>query len=177
MATPRKGARRAQTGGQYEAGGAQRLPHRRGQIPHLARNGGLSGGRGSHAAGAISQRNVQNRSVPRRTIDPLATREGSSFWCREPTPHSVPTQNAPEKSPRRTTFPLCRGLSAVPNCPKKTRKSAGSAKNLHSFQMVETGWRRRRDSNPRYGFPYDALAKRWFQPLTHVSGSRREAGL
>ena len=35
---------------------------------------------------------------------------------------------------------------------------------------VETRWRRRRDSNPRYGFPYDALAKRWFQPLTHVSG-------
>ena len=30
-------------------------------------------------------------------------------------------------------------------------------------------WRRRRDSNPRYGYPYDALAKRWFQPLTHVS--------
>ena len=37
-------------------------------------------------------------------------------------------------------------------------------------------WRRRRDSNPRYGFPYDALAKRWFQPLTHVSGSWQEAG-
>ena len=33
-----------------------------------------------------------------------------------------------------------------------------------------TDWRRRRDSNPRYGCPYDALAKRWFQPLTHVSG-------
>ena len=38
-------------------------------------------------------------------------------------------------------------------------------------------WRRRRDSNPRYSFPYDALAKRWFQPLTHVSGNWRFAGL
>ena len=33
-------------------------------------------------------------------------------------------------------------------------------------------WRRRRDSNPRYGnSPYGGLANRWFQPLTHVSGS------
>src|SRR6476619_2979284 len=31
-------------------------------------------------------------------------------------------------------------------------------------------WRRRRDSNPRYGnSPYGGLANRWFQPLTHVS--------
>ena len=36
-------------------------------------------------------------------------------------------------------------------------------------------WRRRRDSNPRYSFPYDALAKRWFQPLTHVSERRTPA--
>jgi hypothetical protein len=36
-------------------------------------------------------------------------------------------------------------------------------------------WRRRRDSNPRYSFPYDALAKRWFQPLTHVSERRMRA--
>ena len=35
------------------------------------------------------------------------------------------------------------------------------------------GWRRRRDSNPRYGnTPYGGLANRWFQPLTHVSGSK-----
>jgi KTSC domain-containing protein len=33
-------------------------------------------------------------------------------------------------------------------------------------------WRRRRDSNPRYGnSPYGGLANRWFQPLTHVSGN------
>src|SRR6478735_6056201 len=35
---------------------------------------------------------------------------------------------------------------------------------------AEPGWRRRRDSNPRYGNPpYGGLANRWFQPLTHVS--------
>ena len=38
-------------------------------------------------------------------------------------------------------------------------------------------WRRRRDSNPRYRiYQYDGLANRWFQPLTHVSGSRQRGG-
>ena len=30
-------------------------------------------------------------------------------------------------------------------------------------------WRRGRDSNPRYGFPYARLPSVWFQPLTHLS--------
>lgn len=34
------------------------------------------------------------------------------------------------------------------------------------------GWRRGRDSNPRYSLrPYDALAKRCLQPLGHLSGA------
>jgi hypothetical protein len=38
-------------------------------------------------------------------------------------------------------------------------------------------WRRRRDSNSRYRiYQYDGLANRWFQPLTHVSGSRQRGG-
>src|SRR3954465_15666130 len=38
-------------------------------------------------------------------------------------------------------------------------------------------WRRRRDSNPRYGkSPYGGLANRWFQPLTHVSVKRLRSG-
>ena len=28
-----------------------------------------------------------------------------------------------------------------------------------------------RDSNPRYGYPYDSLANCWFQPLTHPTSS------
>src|SRR5437868_9096532 len=40
-----------------------------------------------------------------------------------------------------------------------------------SISMAWHHWRRRRDSNPRYGnSPYGGLANRWFQPLTHVSG-------
>src|SRR3954462_1354568 len=42
---------------------------------------------------------------------------------------------------------------------------------------ARSSWRRRRDSNPRYGnTPYGGLANRWFQPLTHVSGSSKVRG-
>src|SRR5215468_2300708 len=38
-------------------------------------------------------------------------------------------------------------------------------------------WRRRRDSNPRYGFrPYNGLANRRLQPLGHVSGTNLPIG-
>ena len=33
-------------------------------------------------------------------------------------------------------------------------------------------WRRGRDSNPRYGYPYAAFRVRCFQPLSHLSGAR-----
>ncbi len=45
---------------------------------------------------------------------------------------------------------------------KKARRGAGL------FYV----WRRGRDSNPRYGNPYGSLAGNWFQPLTHLSGTR-----
>ena len=32
-------------------------------------------------------------------------------------------------------------------------------------------WRRERDSNPRYGFPYSGFQDRLFQPLTHPSAT------
>ncbi len=34
-----------------------------------------------------------------------------------------------------------------------------------------TEWRRERDSNPRYGYPYNGLANRRLQPLGHLSKS------
>jgi hypothetical protein len=38
-------------------------------------------------------------------------------------------------------------------------------------RLPTSDWRRRRDSNPRYGFrPYNGLANRRLQPLGHVSG-------
>ena len=35
-------------------------------------------------------------------------------------------------------------------------------------------WRRGRDSNPRYGYPYAAFRVRCFQPLSHLSKPLRE---
>jgi hypothetical protein len=37
------------------------------------------------------------------------------------------------------------------------------------FLCTQTAWRRERDSNPRYGFPYSGFQDRPFQPLTHPS--------
>src|SRR3954452_20783075 len=43
-------------------------------------------------------------------------------------------------------------------------------KSSRGVELSTDDWRRRRDSNPRYGnSPYGGLANRWFQPLTHVS--------
>src|SRR5215216_6311712 len=36
-------------------------------------------------------------------------------------------------------------------------------------------WRRGRDSNPRYGYPYAAFRVRCFQPLSHLSAGLKNA--
>ncbi len=41
------------------------------------------------------------------------------------------------------------------------------------FSAMQTEWRRERDSNPRYGFPYIGFQDRLFQPLTHPSARDR----
>jgi hypothetical protein len=38
------------------------------------------------------------------------------------------------------------------------------------FSAVQTGWRRGRDSNPRYPFRYAGFQDRCHQPLGHLSG-------
>jgi hypothetical protein len=38
-------------------------------------------------------------------------------------------------------------------------------------QRISASWRRERDSNPRYGFPYSGFQDRLFQPLTHPSAT------
>src|SRR5262245_18653465 len=38
-----------------------------------------------------------------------------------------------------------------------------------SPEWTRIEWRRERDSNPRYGFPYSGFQDRLFQPLTHPS--------
>src|SRR5206468_3506639 len=40
------------------------------------------------------------------------------------------------------------------------------------FTTTTYAWRRGRDSNPRYGYPYAAFRVRCFQPLSHLSVAR-----
>src|SRR6266446_8390521 len=41
----------------------------------------------------------------------------------------------------------------------------------------EDCWRRGRDSNPRYGYPYAAFRVRCFQPLSHLSVAAEGANI
>ena len=45
------------------------------------------------------------------------------------------------------------------------------ALGLGTSLTIATCWRRERDSNPRYGFPYSGFQDRLFQPLTHPSAA------
>ena len=43
------------------------------------------------------------------------------------------------------------------------------ARRTRAKGREQRGWRRGRDSNPRYGYPYAAFRVRCFQPLSHLS--------
>src|ERR1043166_8888932 len=43
------------------------------------------------------------------------------------------------------------------------------------YSIKSMNWRRGRDSNPRYGYPYAAFRVRCIQPLCHLSGRARRA--
>jgi hypothetical protein len=58
--------------------------------------------------------------------------------------------------PTRGGCDCCPRNVALPWCPERTVPC----------------WRRGRDSNPRYGYPYAAFRVRCFQPLSHLSARR-----
>src|SRR5271155_2373710 len=64
-------------------------------------------------------------------------------------------------------------FSAVRFVKKLSRKMGTSrvfrSKGLRNFSVVETAWRRGRDSNPRYPFGYAGFQDRSHQPLGHLS--------
>ena len=43
--------------------------------------------------------------------------------------------------------------------------------------FLQKKWRRGRDSNPRYGYPYDSLANCCFRPLSHLSAVAYEINI
>src|SRR5262245_41902811 len=61
---------------------------------------------------------------------------------------------------------------AMQSAKSRTRFSRMGALSttLRLFYVPYVFWRRGRDSNPRYGFPYSGFQDRLFQPLTHLSG-------
>src|SRR5687768_17900674 len=67
------------------------------------------------------------------------------------------------------TLRICR-LKSIPSTRTLQDAPDAATAGAQAFWWAEHRWRRRRDSNPRYGLtPYGGLANRWFQPLTHVS--------
>jgi hypothetical protein len=68
---------------------------------------------------------------------------------------------------------LCRPAQAygTPDRPIRFTGLRGSLNRSLLLDGGQAGWRRRRDSNPRYAFgAYNGLANRRLQPLGHVSG-------
>ena len=94
-------------------------------------------------------------------------------------PHPLPVEESPLPAALAKRI-LCPCLGAITNLRATEGPNVGlfSSARVMSMESIAYGnwWRRRRDSNPRYGCPYDALAKRWFQPLTHVSGNHGSGG-
>src|SRR6266481_6892951 len=67
-----------------------------------------------------------------------------------------------------------RGVAPLVGTPRGHRNAFCSSRlpRFRSRQVIgvaEISWRRERDSNPRYGFPYSGFQDRPFQPLTHPS--------
>ena len=53
--------------------------------------------------------------------------------------------------------------------PRSMERAGIRATDEALIVFAEVRWRRERDSNPRYGFPYSGFQDRLFQPLTHPS--------
>src|SRR5262249_61537820 len=54
-------------------------------------------------------------------------------------------------------------------------RAGGASRKI--FDDEQNAWRRGRDSNPRYGYPYAAFRVRCFQPLSHLSVAAEGANI
>ena len=57
---------------------------------------------------------------------------------------------------------------------KKFQRTHYGAKKNYKTLKVPSNWRRVRDSNPRYSYPYTSLAGRRFRPLSQLSDFGQE---
>ena len=84
--------------------------------------------------------------------------------CSSPLRREGPRQSHPMPQQSVLCSPVCRARIA-----KNGRTCESLGKYWKKFSAVQTVWRRERDSNPRYGFPYSGFQDHPFQPLTHPS--------
>jgi hypothetical protein len=97
---------------------------------------------------------------------PLRHIEGVTYRCFLPDltgVHDLPLRKTRLSSP------------TTPACPKRIKPWAGSRSHLSELQRPRLCiliWRRERDSNPRYSFPYTRFPGVLLQPLGHLSGMK-----
>ena len=65
-------------------------------------------------------------------------------------------------------------LTAIIRCCNDPKCMCRAQEILRTQGMDSYQWRRERDSNPRYGFPYSGFQDRLFQPLTHPSATYKQ---
>jgi hypothetical protein len=74
---------------------------------------------------------------------------------------------------QRQRIPVCQAHSSCHDCKRFGENRAAAIGDL-SKPRRDVGWRRGRDSNPRYGCPYAAFRVRCIQPLCHLSARREK---
>ena len=82
------------------------------------------------------------------------------------------TYGAPEKDTRN--HPGSQALVSPVRSRVDNQRNCGNIRRIQrgvgeDFSAVQTGWRRERDSNPRYSFPYTRFPSVRLQPLGHLS--------
>src|SRR5215813_10041230 len=60
-------------------------------------------------------------------------------------------------------------IARLAQVPELAEAFAKQRSQKHETRQILSSWRRGRDSNPRYGYPYAAFRVRCFQPLSHLS--------
>src|SRR5262249_40498099 len=60
-------------------------------------------------------------------------------------------------------------IARLAQVPELAEAFAKQRNQKHETRQILSSWRRGRDSNPRYGYPYAAFRVRCFQPLSHLS--------
>ena len=143
------------------------------EVRRAARRGGMNCFRLRKIAALMAEtRTVGKRLRPSPSL--WGGRSGRNSVC---LPSARPARTWQSRRPTSTRCLSHRHLHTRLAWRRSMARRSGHGRRPMIWEtMVPKEWRRRRDSNPRYRiYQYDGLANRWFQPLTHVSGSQRRS--